>query len=69
MSTMWFYIVALVLMVLGGILIRNTSPYSRSGGAQYEKKRKRKLIGMTLIFMAIVLAMLGVIAQFLTSSP
>jgi hypothetical protein len=67
MITIMFYLGALGLFGLGSLLIRHTSPYSRSGGAKYERKRTRKIVGVILLIAGVLLLGLGVLRQFFSS--
>jgi accessory gene regulator protein AgrB len=62
------YLGALVLFVLGVLCIWHTSPYSRVGGAIYEKRRKRRGLGVILLFAAVLLLGMGVLTQFFSGS-
>ena len=63
-----FYLGALGLFVLGSLLLRNTSPYSRVGGVTYDKRRKRRSIGVILLFAGAILLGIAVLRQFVSSN-
>jgi uncharacterized membrane protein len=67
MITILFYLGAAGLFGLGAFLVRKTSPYSRVGGTQYERKRKRKIIGAILLIAAALLLGLGLLNQFFSN--
>jgi hypothetical protein len=64
MTLALLYFAALALLVLGGFLLRRTSAYSRSGGAAFEKRMKRKAAGVTLLVVGVLLLGLAVLSQF-----
>jgi len=67
MMALMFYLGSLGLFVLGSLLIRNTSPYSRSGGTEYERKRTRKIVGEILLIAGALLLGLAMLSQFASS--
>ena len=69
MNSVIFYLGALALFGLFTIFNKKTSPWSRSGGIKYVKKRKRKLIGKILLIIATLSLGLGVLTQFFSSNP
>jgi hypothetical protein len=68
MISIAFYLVAAGLMVLGGLLLMNTSAYSRLGGTKYEKRRKRREIGIFLLIISVLILAMGLFAQFVGSN-
>jgi hypothetical protein len=60
---MMFYLGAIGLG-LAPFFFRNTSPYSRSGGSEYEKKRLRRMIGIVVLVMAGLLLMFALAGEF-----
>jgi hypothetical protein len=64
--TLTFYLGSLGLFVLGGLLIRKTSPYSRSGGTKYERRRRRKIAGEILLIAGALLLGLAILSQFIS---
>jgi hypothetical protein len=48
-----FYLVALVLFTIGGLMVRNTAPYVEAGCGAYERKRARRLIGQIVLVTAV----------------
>jgi hypothetical protein len=69
MNTIMFYLGALALFGLSTVLIGETSPYSRSVGPTFERKRKRRLVGQIVLVMATLSLGIGVLAQFVSSNP
>ena len=63
MSTIAFYLGALLIFILGCLSLKNTSPYTRAGGAKFEKRTKRKLLGLLLIVVAGIFLVMAIIAQ------
>jgi uncharacterized membrane protein len=66
---MYFYLGAVVLIVVGALLMKKTSPFSRVGGRAYERKRKRKVLGVLLLVVAALALGAGAIVQLLQSHP
>jgi len=64
MSPGIFYVGTAVLVALSGVLVKQTSPYSRVGGYEYEKRMTRRLLGKILLVMAPLSLAIGVLAQF-----
>jgi O-antigen/teichoic acid export membrane protein len=64
MTAIFFYILSVVLFGLGALLMRKTSPYSRTGGIKYERKMRRKTIGVILLLAALLAFGLAVLCQF-----
>jgi uncharacterized membrane protein len=64
MMTLMFYLGAITLFGLGSLFIRHTSPYTRKGGAEYEKRKKRRLIGVALLIVAAFILVIGLLSQF-----
>jgi hypothetical protein len=64
MTLVLLYLGALALFVLGGFLVRRTSAYSRSGGAEFEKRMKRRAVGMASLSVGGLLLALAVLSQF-----
>lgn len=69
MNAIGFYLAALVLAGLGVYLSLNTSPYSRLGGAKYERRRRRRDVGVILWVLAAIALCMGLISQFASGSP
>jgi hypothetical protein len=67
MNPLAIYLGALGLFGFGSIFIRNTNCYSRTNGAKNERKRKRKILGELLLIAAIVLLVLAVVTQMVSS--
>jgi hypothetical protein len=67
MNTIWFYLAAFVLYGLGTFCIRNTSPFTRAGGAKYLRREKRRLVGKILLILAILSLVIGLISQILSA--
>jgi hypothetical protein len=63
MNPVVFYLAACALFGFSAMLLRRTSPYSRCGGAAYEKRRIRRLVGEILIIAATIVVAVGIIAQ------
>jgi hypothetical protein len=68
MNTIVFYLAAMVFYGFGAYFIKNTNPYSRSGGDNYLRRDKRRLIGKTLLALATLFLAIGLIAAFIVSS-
>ena len=68
MNIIMFYLGAVVLCGLGSLCLRNTSPYTRAGGAKFEKRGKRRLIGYLLFVVAGMSLIMALIAQ-ISNSP
>lgn len=69
MIPMLFYLGAFALFTLGAFFNRKTSLYTSGGGAKYESRRKRKLIGQILICTAAIPLVLGLLTQIFPSNP
>jgi hypothetical protein len=67
MNEMGFYLAAVVMMGLGAFLVMNTSPYSRMGGAKYERRRRRRDFGVLLMILATIVLGVGLISHFAAS--
>lgn len=63
MNFLMFYLGAFVLLCLGALFLRNTSARGRMGGAEFEARRKRRMIGNILIAAAAVSLTTGIITQ------
>jgi len=66
MTPMMFYLGALGLFGLGSLFIRNTAPYRSSGGGEYERRRKRRLMGKILMGAATLPVAMGMMSQFVS---
>jgi len=58
-----FYVAAAAVMVISLSLGLNTSTYSDAGGSQYERKRARRTIAITLFVVSLIVLALGAIVQ------
>jgi hypothetical protein len=58
-----FYIGAAVLGGLAIILLRETSPYTRSGGSEFEKRQLRRILGTVLSLIALLCLGLALVTQ------
>ena len=67
--TLMFYLGAGGLLGTGVLCFMNTSPYSRIGGDEYEKRKKRRLIGQVFFIMAVLFFGLAVLTQLASSVP
>jgi hypothetical protein len=65
-NTTIIYIAVAVLICVGTFLVRNTSPYSRAGGAKYERRRLRRRIGTVLVAAGIILLGMSLLVQLLS---
>ena len=63
MITLMFYFGALGLFALGALLIRRTSPYTRSGGVKLERRMKRRLVAQILLIAGALLFGMAVVSQ------
>jgi hypothetical protein len=68
MTAILFYLGAAALCVMGSFCLRHTSPYTRAGGAKFEKRTKRKMLGYLVFVVAFICLIVAVIAQ-LANSP
>jgi len=66
MITLRLYLGALALYVLGALMLYRTTPYSRLGGAQLERRKKRKMIGMICLIAATLLLGIAILSQFVS---
>ena len=69
MIAIMFYLGALGLFGLGGFLIGNTSPYTRAGGAKYERRRRLKTLGGILLIAGLLLLGMAVLTQIVSGAP
>ena len=69
MKPLVFYFAACFLLTLSIILVRRTSPYSDSGGTEYERKQMRRLAGTILFVIAALSAVVGWICQTAYTLP
>ncbi len=69
MDTILFYVVAALLAGLGSVLVVNTSTYSRYGGTKYERRRKRREIGVFLWIIAVLILAVALFSQFVANNP
>lgn len=60
MLALIFVICALILLGISYFLVRRTSTYSRTGGDAYVRRVKRKMIGLTLLFPAMLLLAMAI---------
>jgi cell division septal protein FtsQ len=67
MDPITIYLGALGLFGLGAFFTRKTPRGLRLGGAKYERRRKRKILGVILLIAAVLLLVLGVLTQFTSS--
>jgi hypothetical protein len=63
MDTIVFYICAVAFCGLGWFCMKNTSPYTRAGGAKFEKRGKRRLLGQLLLVIAGLCLTVAIITQ------
>jgi hypothetical protein len=68
MNVIGLYLGAVGLFCLSAILIRHTDPRTTSGGADYEMRQKRKLIGNVVIVVGIFFFGLAVLTQFFSDN-
>jgi hypothetical protein len=68
MNGICFYL-GLGLLGLSAFFIKGTSPYSSSGGSRYERRRQRRLVGMVLLVMAVLLSAFGMLIQYVATHP
>ena len=61
------YVGAVGLFVVGALCIRHTSPFSRAGGTNYERKKQRKIVGEILLIAATLLLGLAMLSEFISS--
>jgi hypothetical protein len=69
MNPVTFYIGAAALFGMSVFFLRRTSPYSRCGGTEYERKQLRKLIGEILLISAVMLIGVGVVTELASAYP
>jgi hypothetical protein len=67
MTAILFYLGAVALCVIGSFCLKNTSPYTRAGGAKFEKRTKRKMLGYLVFVVAAMCLIVAVIAQIANS--
>lgn len=67
MRILIFYLGALGLFGLGALLLRKTSPYTRKGGAKFERRMKRRTLGEIFLIAGALLFGLAVLTQFFSS--
>ena len=58
-----FYPGLLGLFVIGALLFRNTSIHEASGGTEYERRRRRRFIGIILMLVAVLSAGMALLSQ------
>jgi O-antigen/teichoic acid export membrane protein len=58
------YVLAFGLLGIGGFMMRHTSRYSRTGGEEFERRMKRRVIGIVLVIAGIMFLCLAVLNQF-----
>jgi hypothetical protein len=63
MNASAIYLVAGSVFVLAAMLSFNTAPLSDANPAQYERKRARRTVAITLFVVSLVLAAFGVTVQ------
>ena len=68
MNPIVFYLGAGALTGLSVKLFKETSPYSRTGGSEYEKRRSRRLAGKLLLVAAAFSLGIGLLAQLSASN-
>ena len=61
------YVGAVGLFVVGALCIRHTSPFSRAGGTNYERKKQRKIVGEILLIAGALVLGMAVLAQLASS--
>jgi Tfp pilus assembly protein PilF len=69
MTYLVFYFGAFALFCAGAFCSRKTSALGRVGGAEYEKRRKRKVIANVLMVAATVSLATGIITQLYSGNP
>ena len=67
MNPIMFYLGALGLLILGSLLIQNSTTYSTAGGTKFERRMKRKMAGVLFLIAAGLLIGLAVLSQFYSS--
>jgi hypothetical protein len=58
------YVLAFGLLGIGGVMMRHTSRYTRAGGEEFERRMKRRVIGIVLLIAGIMFLGLAVLNQF-----
>jgi len=64
--TLMFYLGALGLFVLGGFLLKRTSPYTRVGGAKFERRMLRRTVGIIVLIAATMVLVLAVLSEIVS---
>jgi tetratricopeptide (TPR) repeat protein len=64
MIAMIFFLSALGLFGLGGLLMRNTSAFTTSGGESYDSRRLRRQIGRVLLIAGVMPLGIAAVAEF-----
>ena len=59
----FLYVTAAAAIVISLFLGLNTSTYSHVGGSQYERKRARRTIAITLFVISVILFVMGAFVQ------
>lgn len=62
-----FFLGAIALIALGALVLRNTTSLARIGGMQFERRRRRRMIGRVLLVSAGILAVVGGITLYYSS--
>jgi O-antigen/teichoic acid export membrane protein len=57
------YLVALAMLGLGAFLMKHTSRYSRTGGEEFERRMKRRVIAIVLLIAGVMFLGLAVLNQ------
>ena len=68
MDIVIYYLVALVLIIVGALCMKKTSAHTRRGGPRYELKRKRRTLGLILLVAALVPLTFGITKQFFSGN-
>jgi ABC-type Fe3+ transport system permease subunit len=69
MAAIVLFVFALLLLGLGGLLYRRTSPYSQSGGDAYNRRQTRKLVAQVLLIAGVLVLIMAGFGLFVQSGP
>ncbi len=69
MAALLLFVVSCVLLGLGGLLKRGTSPYTRIGGDAYNRRRKRKVIADIFLIAGGIVFVMALLSAVVPTGP
>ncbi len=63
----WMYVVIIVMVIIAGIgtLLVGTSRQNKTGNPNYDKRTKKNMVGLTLMYAASIIVVIVLVAMIL----